>query len=98
MKSAYKTELNNHKNLPFSLRRLVKQNQEWKYDLSKLEYENDIARTVNKEVNIGTESNLNQNKIHNINNLLLYQFRKKLITYFNIVFMHKDMVWLYWIK
>ena len=93
VKSFYETEIDDSTNLPFALKRLAKPNQERTYDLSKVGYGNDVVRTVNEEINVGTKYNLDQNKVHNVKDLSLHQFRMKLITHFNIAFMHKKIVW-----
>ena len=93
VKSIYETEMDNSTDLPFALKRLAKPNQERTYNLSKVGYGNDVVRTVNEEINVGTKYNLDQNKVHNVKDLSLHQFRMKLITCFNIAFMHKKIVW-----
>ena len=84
--------------LLFLLKRLAKLNQPRMFDLSKDRDGNDIIQTIRQEINVNSNLVFNNKKIHNTNELVLNQFCIKLITHFNICFMHKKVMWLCRIK
>ena len=93
VKSVYEEDVDDVNNLPFSLKRLAKPDKQRNFDLSKVGYGNDVQRTVRREINVDSNLTFDKSKIHNVNELTLHQFRMKLITHFNICFMHKEVVW-----
>ena len=92
VRSVYEEDVDDVNTLPFSLKRLAKPNQHKKFDLSKVGYGNDVQRTIRQEINVDSKLAFDKKKIHNVNELTLHQFRMKLITHFNICFLHKRLL------
>ena len=97
-KSHYETEIDDLNTLPFSLRRLlanneVEENNGRDFDLSGLGMGNDVIRTQNEDIDDDSISELTQNNGKSVRKMKFYSFRSKLVNHFNIAFHKKKIAW-----